>query len=126
MRRIGQCFDDPPIARYRDGYFEKADVPRIIEEINNARPDILFLGLGLPQKEYFLADHFHELDVRFCITVGTAIDIWADVKMRATTVVQKMGLEWLYRSVYDLTRTGLILRYGMSFMKDLVVPPERS
>jgi N-acetylglucosaminyldiphosphoundecaprenol N-acetyl-beta-D-mannosaminyltransferase len=118
-------FNDPPIAGFRDGYFKAADVEQLVAEINAARPDILLLGLGLPQKEYFLDDHFDELDVRFCLTVGGAIDVWAGAKTRAPALVQKLGLEWFYRSVYDASRAGLILRYGLNFVKDLVVPPRR-
>ena len=125
LSNIKQQYDNPIIAGARDGFFQDADVPDLIADINAARPDILFLGLGLPQKEYFIADHFSEIDVRFCITVGGAIDIWAGAKKRAPVFVQKAGLEWLYRSVYDLSRAGLILRYGLSFMKDMIIPPGR-
>ncbi len=122
---IKQRFGNPPIAGFRDGYFKDTDVPQLISDINAARPDILFLGLGLPQKEHFLVDHLHELDVRFCLTVGGAIDVWAGAKSRAPVTIQRLGLEWLFRSIYDVSRAGLIMRYGMSFMKDLLVPPGR-
>ena len=126
LENIKNTYNDPIIAGSRDGYFSESDVPDIIADINKSAPDILFLGLGLPQKEYFVADHFADLDVRFCVTVGGAIDIWAGAKNRAPALVQKMGLEWLFRSFYDLSRAGLIFRYGMVFLKDLILPPRKT
>ena len=126
LSNIQNQFNEPIIAGAQDGYFEDADIPEIINNINEARPDILFLGLGLPQKEYFISDHFTEIDVRYCITVGGAIDIWAGAKNRAPALVQKAGLEWLYRSVYDISRAGFIFRYGLSFVRDLIILPRQN
>ncbi len=126
LENIKIQFNDPIIAGARDGYFKGGDIPDIIQDINNSKPDILFLGLGLPQKEYFINDHLPKLDVPFCITVGGAIDIWAGAKKRAPAMVQKLGLEWLYRSFYDLSRSALIFRYGFSFLKDFLSLPRRN
>lgn len=119
VERVKERFNDPEI-RYRDGYFKDEDVPGIIEQINEAKPDILFLGLGMPQKEYFLVDHHEQLDVPFSITVGGAIDIWAEAKKRTPPFIQKIGLEWFVRSVYDSSKFLNILRYGGAFAKELV------
>ena len=120
VERVKQRFDDPIIAGVRDGYFSEEDVSGIIAQINEAKPDILFLGLGMPQKEYFLHDHHADMDVPFCITVGGAIDIWADVKKRTPKLIQAVGLEWLVRSMYDLSKARSILRYGGSFLWELL------
>jgi N-acetylglucosaminyldiphosphoundecaprenol N-acetyl-beta-D-mannosaminyltransferase len=122
VARVRERFDDPPVAGMRDGYFSDGDIPEIIEEINAARPDILLLGLGLPQKEYFVADHLKALAVPFVITVGGAFDIWAGVKKRAPSIVTRLGIEWAWRSFYDLSRARLIARYGLRFLKDLIWP----
>jgi N-acetylglucosaminyldiphosphoundecaprenol N-acetyl-beta-D-mannosaminyltransferase len=110
----------------RDGYFSDSDVPGLVREINSASPDLLLLGMGLPQKEYFLLDHGAELtQVKFTITVGGAFDIWAGAKRRSPEFVQRAGLEWLYRSVYDPSRAGLIARYGLQFARELALPTRR-
>jgi N-acetylglucosaminyldiphosphoundecaprenol N-acetyl-beta-D-mannosaminyltransferase len=124
VESINQRYDSPNIVGSQDGYFKPDEIDAVIDKINAADPDILFLGLGLPQKEYFIVDHFDKLNVRFCITVGGAIDIWAGAKTRAPALIQKLGLEWLYRSLYDLSRAGLIFRYGLEFLKDLIFPPK--
>lgn len=111
------------ITAARDGYFKAEEVTSVVDDIANHKPDILFLGLGLPQKEYFVHDHLHATKARLCLTVGGAFDIWAGVKKRAPALVQSMGLEFLYRSFYDISRAGLIARYGLTFLKDYAFPP---
>ena len=120
LEQVKRRFNDPLIAGARDGYFGEDDVPAIIQEINDCKPDILFLGLGMPQKEYFLHDHHNQLDVPFCITVGGAIDIWAEAKMRTPRMIQQLGLEWFVRSIYDVSKAKNIIRYGGAFLKELV------
>lgn len=121
VERVKQRFDNPSI-NFRDGYFKDEEVPGIIDQINVCKPDILFLGLGMPQKEYFLVDHHEKLEVPFSITVGGAIDIWAEAKKRTAPFIQKMGLEWFVRSMYDSSKFLNIVRYGGSFCRDLVFP----
>jgi len=124
IRVINKRYHDPIIAGFQDGYFKVDEIESVIAKVNEAKPDILFLGLGLPQKEYFIVDHFDKLDVRFCITVGGAIDIWAGVKTRAPALIQKLGMEWLYRGLHDLSRIKLNFTYGLNFFKDLAFPPK--
>ncbi len=123
--RLVEGFPGLNILGTQDGYFEPSDVPKILERINNCRPDVLLLGLGLPQKEYFVHDHLAKLDVGLCLPVGGAFDIWAGAKQRTPPVLQKLGFEWLYRSLFDLSRAKLVLTYGARFAKDLVLYPLR-
>jgi N-acetylglucosaminyldiphosphoundecaprenol N-acetyl-beta-D-mannosaminyltransferase len=74
----------------------------------------------MPQKEYFLVDHHKKINVPFCITVGGAIDIWAEAKKRTSPLIQKMGFEWFVRSAYDSSKFFNIIRYGGSFLKELI------
>lgn len=117
--RVKNRFNDPEFAGARDGYFADDDVAGIIEDINSTKPDILFLGLGMPQKEYFLDDYHDKLDVPFCITVGGAIDIWADAKKRTPKFIQAIGLEWFVRSMYDISKAKNIMKYGGLFLFEL-------
>lgn len=120
VANLGEKYPGAGIVGFRDGYFKSEGLPGLLAEINRLKPDILLLGLGMPQKEYFIHDHMKQLDVRFCLPVGGAIDVWAGVKKRTPAWLQKIGLEWLYRSVYDLSRAGNIIRYGAIFLKDLI------
>jgi N-acetylglucosaminyldiphosphoundecaprenol N-acetyl-beta-D-mannosaminyltransferase len=124
-QRLAERFSGLNIVGAQDGYFQPSDVPTILDRINSCRPDVLLLGLGLPQKEYFVHDHLARLDVRLCLPVGGAFDIWAGAKQRTPALLQTMGFEWLYRSLYDLSRAKLILKYGARFAKDFVLYPRK-
>ncbi len=111
-------FGAPLIAGMRDGYFSAAETEGVLAGINAARPDILLLGLGMPQKEYFIHDHLERLDVRFCLPVGGAFDIWSQAKKRSPRLLNRMGLEWLQRSFYNVEKARTILRLGFSYLKE--------
>lgn len=114
-------FNSPHIAGFHQGFFKEHEVEQIIELINKSNSDILFLGLGLPQKEYFIHDYFNKINVKFCLAVGGAFDVWAGAKQRTPKFIQIMGLEWLYRSFYDRSRFIYIAKYGLIYLKELVL-----
>jgi N-acetylglucosaminyldiphosphoundecaprenol N-acetyl-beta-D-mannosaminyltransferase len=102
------------------GYFRSQDTAAIVAQINHCHPDIVLLGLGLPQKEYFIHENFSRMSVGFCLPVGGAFDIWAGAKPRTPRFIQKAGFEWLNRSLYDVSRARLIMKYGAAFAKELL------
>lgn len=120
IKNLKERFNNSEIAGYHHGYFNKHEIKRIIQMINDSGADILFLGLGLPQKEYFIDDHFNEIHAPFCLAVGGAFDVWAGAKRRTPGLIQRMGLEWLFRSFYDKNKTFNVARYGLVFLKDLL------
>lgn len=91
-----------------DGYFTD-DAP-IIEKINAAKPDLLFVCLGAPKQEKWMRSHAKELDVGLMIGAGGSLDVFAGVVERAPEVWQKMGLEWLYRLLKEPKRIGRMMR----------------
>jgi len=118
VANLQQRYRNLKVAGYRNGFFSNEHVGEIIEEINLLRPEMVFLGLGLPQKEHFIHDHFDQLETNFCIAVGGAFDIWAEEKSRAPALVQQAGLEWLYRSVSNFSKFSDLIRHGGGFAKD--------
>ncbi len=120
IKNLRNRFNNPDVVGYHHGYFKKHEVEEIIEVINNSSPDILFLGLGMPQKEYLIHDYFIKINVKFCLPVGGAFDIWAEAKKRAPKVFQRVGCEWLYRSLYDKSKAQLIAKNGLTFLKDFL------
>lgn len=69
----------------------------MIESINKARPDVLWVGLGSPKQDYWMNLHRSLLDVPVIIGVGAAFDFLAGVKKQAPRWMQRSGLEWLFR-----------------------------
>lgn len=78
----------------------------IIEQINKASPDILFLNLGNPKQELWFQRVMDKLHVPITIGIGGAFDLYAGLKKRAPVWVQKIGFEWLYRFIQEPKRLG--------------------
>jgi N-acetylglucosaminyldiphosphoundecaprenol N-acetyl-beta-D-mannosaminyltransferase len=92
------------LAGWRDGYFSADEEAAVAAQIRRARPDMLFVAMPTPRKEYFLARRGEELDVPFSMGVGGAIDVLAGVTRRAPAVLQRLGLEWAFRLAQEPRR----------------------
>jgi N-acetylglucosaminyldiphosphoundecaprenol N-acetyl-beta-D-mannosaminyltransferase len=69
----------------------------VLATINKVAPDMLLVGMGMPRQERWLAENIGDLDVRAVITVGAAIDYFADVIPMPPRWMGRFGLEWAYR-----------------------------
>jgi N-acetylglucosaminyldiphosphoundecaprenol N-acetyl-beta-D-mannosaminyltransferase len=65
--------------------------------MNEARPDIIWVGLGAPKQERWMADHRERLNATILIGVGAAFDFHTGRLDRAPLWMQRSGLEWSYR-----------------------------
>lgn len=74
----------------------------MVDFINASEPDILWVGLGLPKQEQWIADHIDRLNVPWLIGVGAAFDYHAGTVRWAPSYLRYLGLEWLYRSCFEL------------------------
>lgn len=79
----------------------KTEIDDMIETINNAEPDFLWVGLGAPKQERWIADNINRICAPMQIGVGAAYDFLAGNISRAPVFIQKIGLEWLYRIICD-------------------------
>ena len=75
-------------------YEEKKEV---LDCINNAHADILWIGLGSPKQDYWMFHHRARLNVPVMIGVGAAFDFLSGQKKQAPRWMQKSGIEWLFR-----------------------------
>lgn len=75
-----------------------------VEEINAAKPDIVWVGLGAPKQERWMSAHIEQLDVPVLIGVGAAFDFHAGAKRQAPYWMQRSGLEWLFRLLTEPRR----------------------
>lgn len=76
------------------GELEHRDV---LQAIDNARPDVLWIGLGSPKQDYWMHHHRDQLDVPVMVGVGAAFDFIAGTKPQAPSWMRNNGLEWLFR-----------------------------
>ncbi len=83
---------------------DRAD-DRVIEMINAAKPDVLWVALGMPKQEQWIAAHVDRLQVPIAAGVGAAFGFIAGTVRRAPAVVGDLGLEWAWRLAADPRRT---------------------
>jgi N-acetylglucosaminyldiphosphoundecaprenol N-acetyl-beta-D-mannosaminyltransferase len=74
-----------------------AEDDELIAEVNESGADFLWVGLGAPKQEVWIAERLGRIRVPIQIGVGAAFDFHAGVVRRAPAALQRMGLEWLYR-----------------------------
>ncbi len=86
----------------------KEENAKIIESINETDSDFIWVGLGAPKQEMWMAEHQGKIN-GFMVGVGAAFDYLAGNIDRAPMWMQKANLEWLYRLMQDPKR--LISRY---------------
>ncbi len=69
----------------------------MIDTINQARPDVLWVGLGLPKQERWIAENYHKLNVPVAIGVGAAFGFHSGQIKRVPKRVGDAGFEWVWR-----------------------------
>ena len=75
----------------------KAEDLAIVKKINSAKPDIVWVGLGAPKQEKWIADHMGRIDATVMIGIGAAFDFHSGNVKWAPAWIRKSGFEWLYR-----------------------------
>jgi N-acetylglucosaminyldiphosphoundecaprenol N-acetyl-beta-D-mannosaminyltransferase len=90
----------PPAGFLRDGAMNAA----IIRSIREARPDVLFIGLGTPQGEVWAWRNKSAAGVPVTVCVGAAFDFLTGIQKRAPLSFRRIGLEWFYRLLHDPLR----------------------
>ena len=84
----------------------------LVAQINAARPDVLWVGIGAPKQEKWMARMRDRLDVPVMCAVGAAFDFHAGRVSQAPAWMQQRGLEWIYRLAQEPRR--LLPRYVYS------------
>ena len=85
--------------------FSDEDNTTIIKAINEAKPDLLWIGMTAPKQEKWTWQHWNELDIHCHVgTIGAVFDFYAGTAQRAPLWWQKHSLEWLYRLVKEPKR----------------------
>jgi N-acetylglucosaminyldiphosphoundecaprenol N-acetyl-beta-D-mannosaminyltransferase len=84
------------------GFESSPDLDRAaVEAVRSAAPDILFVGLGSPKQEKWIAGHMDECGARVSIGIGVSFSFVAGHVKRAPVWLQRMGLEWLHRCLAE-------------------------
>jgi N-acetylglucosaminyldiphosphoundecaprenol N-acetyl-beta-D-mannosaminyltransferase len=90
----------PPVGFERDA----AESKKIVDQINAASPDFLFVGLGAPKQEYWMYNNRQELNGGIALGIGVSFEFVGGIVARAPTILQRTGLEWLFRLLSEPKR----------------------
>jgi len=98
---------------------------QVVREINFAKIDVLFVGIGCPKQEYWMAQHRDQLNC-VMLGVGAAFDLISSEKRHAPRWMQNIGMEWMFRLMsepkrlwrrYLTTNPRFILYFAKQFIK---------
>ncbi len=88
-----------------DGFFNFSyhhpETIELVNEINLLQPDVLFIGLGMPQQEKWLLENWDRLCVQMAITCGGTFDTLAGINKRGPAWMTQNYLEWLTRMIFS-------------------------
>ncbi len=97
------------LAPPRTAVLDEPESASMVAAINASKADVLFVALGSPLQEEWLATHAGVIDSPVVMGVGAAFDFLSGRIRRAPEKIQRMGLEWAYRIIQDPVR--LLQRY---------------
>lgn len=93
------------------GYFD-IDDEKIVNEMIQLEPDLIFVALGFPKQEFWIHKHMQHFQKGLFMGVGGSFDVWAGEVKRAPEIWIKFHLEWFYR----------LLKQPSRFKRMLVLP----
>jgi exopolysaccharide biosynthesis WecB/TagA/CpsF family protein len=105
-QRVRALYPDLDIVGHASGYLRRhGEEVRVIDAINAAKPDILWVGLGVPFEQQFAVRNRHRLHgVGLIKTAGGLFDVLSGEKTRAPSWMRRVGLEWAYRMYLEPRR----------------------
>jgi N-acetylglucosaminyldiphosphoundecaprenol N-acetyl-beta-D-mannosaminyltransferase len=92
------------LAGYRNGYFHPSESSAIADAIKQSRTDLLFVAMGSPAQEYWIATNLARTGARFALGVGGSFDHLSGLARRAPKWMQRIGFEWLHRLMREPRR----------------------
>ena len=108
VKRTAEVYPHLKIVTYSPPYkpeFSEEDNKAILEAINAADPDLLWIGMTAPKQEKWTYSHWNELNIHCHVgTIGAVFDFFAGTVERAPIWWQRHGLEWLYRLLKEPKR----------------------
>ncbi|OUQ75167.1 WecB/TagA/CpsF family glycosyltransferase [Flavonifractor sp. An100] len=114
-RRILERYPQIVLCGTHDGYFK--DEQAVLLEVAAARPDLLFVCLGAPKQEKWMARWGKHTGARLAIGLGGCLDVFAGNVERAPEAWRKLGLEWAYRLKQEPSRASRMARLPLVLVK---------
>ncbi|MGE5582694.1 MAG: WecB/TagA/CpsF family glycosyltransferase [Bacillota bacterium] len=108
------------VSGVRDGFSYQERRSRVIAEIIEKQPNLLFAGLGSPEQELFLSEVLPYLKGTVGVGVGGAFEVITGVKREAPGFIRRRGYEWCYRMLQDPRKLKLLpdlIRFWRIFLR---------
>lgn len=84
--------------------YNHEELAEMIQAVNQAKPDVLWVGMTAPKQEKWLIDNMPVLEVKFAGAIGAVFDFYTGRVKRSHPVFQRLGLEWLPRLIQQPKR----------------------
>ncbi|MEM7794506.1 MAG: WecB/TagA/CpsF family glycosyltransferase [Cyanobacteria bacterium P01_C01_bin.118] len=114
-----QQYPDLNVAIATNGYLSENEQQAFQSQLQSLKPSIVFVGLGVPRQELWIADHRQLCPNTIWIGVGGSFDIWAGKKQRAPRWMCNNNLEWLYRLYQEPWRWRRMLALPKFVMRSI-------
>ena len=108
-------YPDIVLCGTQDGYFK--DEEEVILKVAAAKPDLLFVCLGAPKQEKWMARWGQHTGAKMAIGLGGCLDVYAGNVERAPEAWQKLGMEWAYRLKKEPKRIGRMAKLPLVLVK---------
>lgn len=114
------------IAGYQNGYFKRENDAEVVQKIKDSDADMVFVALGCPLQENWIADHIDQFEKGIFMGVGGGFDVLSGNVKRAPDSWIKLNLEWFYRFIKQpsrwrrmlfLPKFAITIIYGKLFKK---------
>ena len=106
VEALGRRFPGLRIAGCQHGYLAEDAKPELVRRINESGADMVFVALGSPAQEDWMAQYAPALQAKLCQGVGGTFDVLAGRVRRAPKLFLSLNLEWLYRLLREPSRIG--------------------
>ncbi|MBY0403211.1 MAG: WecB/TagA/CpsF family glycosyltransferase [Cyanobacteria bacterium] len=98
VKNLTEKYPGLSVVYQHHGFFQKeSEADQIAQECANQKPDILFVALGVPRQEKWIAHYGSYFDGTVFVGVGGSLDVWSGQTQRAPYWFRKLNMEWLYR-----------------------------
>ncbi len=105
----------------QNGFLAPEDTEAFLQRLQELQPQVIFVGLGVPRQEYWIAEHRHLCPNSIWMGIGGSFDIWAERSKRAPAWLCNNNLEWVYRLYQEPWRWRRMLALPQFAWRSLLV-----
>ena len=103
VKRLKKEYPNINIVGFQNGFLQEGDKEKLIKDLQQKRPNIVFVAQGTPKQELLMNELINEYPALY-MGLGGSFDIYGGEKKRAPIFFLKLQLEWFYRLLQEPTR----------------------